>query len=253
VPKTWPELDKGQQALVSGASRPLLMPGNNQTFFSNETRRMSEQARLALLDDFFKLFTDDLKHKLNEPEVASELDVCIVRLNIKSAADLWLSLRVNHSHWNQLAAGLNKQLPTKETYKRGRVMPRTDTIMKWLINNGARLQFEYVLGADMIYVGSEELYVVHLASDDELEDDVPNVGAADLAATEDAQKPNKGYLVKKPKHFNTSKTNTKVQTKHKTLQLDRKAGRIVLVPHTWCSVSLLTARCLIVLGCLEDL
>jgi hypothetical protein len=76
-----------------------------------------------------------------------------------------------------------------ETYKRGRVMPRTDTIMKWLINKGARLQFEYVLDADMTYVGSEELYVVDLASADELEDDVSNVGAADLAATEDAQKP----------------------------------------------------------------
>jgi hypothetical protein len=44
VPKTWPELDKRQQAVVSGAWRPLLMPGNDHTFFSNEMRRMSEQA-----------------------------------------------------------------------------------------------------------------------------------------------------------------------------------------------------------------
>jgi hypothetical protein len=47
VPKTLPELDKRQQAVVSGAFRPLLMPGNDQAFFSNEMRRMSEQDRLA--------------------------------------------------------------------------------------------------------------------------------------------------------------------------------------------------------------
>jgi hypothetical protein len=188
VPKTWPELDKRHQAVVSGALRPLLMPGNDPAFFSNEMRRMSEQARLALLDDFIKLFPDDLKHKLKEAEVASALD-------IESAADLWLSLRVKHSQWDQLAAELNKQLSTKEKYKRG-VMPRTDTIIKWLIDNGARLQFEDVLGADMNDVGAEELDVVDLVSDDELENEVSNAGATDLAATEDAQKPNKGYIVK---------------------------------------------------------
>jgi hypothetical protein len=75
--------------------------------------------------------------------------------------------------------------------------PRTDTIIKWLIKNGARLQFEDVLGADMNSVGAEELDVVDLVSDDELEDDdVSNVVAADLAVTEDAQKPNKGYIIK---------------------------------------------------------
>jgi hypothetical protein len=141
---------------------------------------MSEQAWLALLDGFIKLFPDNLKHKLKEPEVAWALDVCIVRLDIESAADLWLSLRVKHSQWDQLAAELNKQLFAKEKYERG-VMPRTDTIIKWLIKNGARLQFEDVEGADMKYLGAKELDVVDLVSDDELEGDVSNVGAADGA------------------------------------------------------------------------
>jgi hypothetical protein len=58
------------------------------------------------------------------------------------------------------------------------------------------MEFEDVLGADMNSVGAEELDVVDLVSDDELEDDVSNVGAADLAVTEDAQKPIKGYIIK---------------------------------------------------------
>jgi hypothetical protein len=35
VPKTWPELDRRQQAVVSGALKPLLMPGNDPAFSSN--------------------------------------------------------------------------------------------------------------------------------------------------------------------------------------------------------------------------
>jgi hypothetical protein len=84
-----------------------------------------------------------LKHNLEEPEVASALDVRIVRLDIESAADMWLSLRVKHSQWDQLTAELSTQFSTKETCKRG-VMPRTDTVIKGLINNGARLQLEDV-------------------------------------------------------------------------------------------------------------
>jgi hypothetical protein len=37
------------------------------------------------------------------------------------------------------------------------------------------------------------------------------------------------------KHFNTSETKNKSVSKTKKDPEDRKAGRIVLVPHTWCS------------------
>jgi hypothetical protein len=147
VPRPWPALDKRCKAVVSTAMRSLLMPEveavPNMTFFLREIRLLEPEQRLGALEELLRTFAEDFKKLLSKPHIAAGLDIALLRLDIESATELWLSLNIRHRQWDALAKALNALLPAGKKFSSG-LVPCTDSMKAWLRVH-ADMWLEYVV------------------------------------------------------------------------------------------------------------
>jgi hypothetical protein len=100
VPRPWPALDKRCKAVVSTAMRSLLMPEveavPNMASFLREIRLLEPEQHLGPLEELLRTFAEDFKKLLSKPHIAADLDIALLRLDIESATELWLSLNIRY-------------------------------------------------------------------------------------------------------------------------------------------------------------
>jgi hypothetical protein len=142
VPRPWPALDKRCKAVVSTAMRSLLMAEleavPNMTYFLREIRLLEPEQRLGALEELLRTFAEDFKKLLSKPHIAADLDIALLRLDIESATELWLSLNIRYRQWDALAKALNALLPAGKKFSGG-LVPCTDSMKAWLSKQGGRL------------------------------------------------------------------------------------------------------------------
>jgi hypothetical protein len=184
APKPWRQLDQRNRSAVSRSLRSLLMPDESTAYLMNELKSLHPEQRISLLKACAEEFTSVVKQVLKDPVIAAKLNVALLWLDVESASELWLSLNLKHHQWDGLARDLNTLLPHGEKYKGG-VMPCTDTLIRWLEKQGARLQFKH----DEPLQKMLQVDVISFLSDDSGEEDeckdslsVQNLGGKTILA-----------------------------------------------------------------------
>jgi hypothetical protein len=95
-----------------------------------------------------RAFAEDFKKLLSKPHIAADLDIALLRLDIESATELWLSLNIRYRQWDALAKALNALLLAGKKFSGG-LVPCTDSMKAWLSEQGGRLS-----ESDVTYVAS---------------------------------------------------------------------------------------------------
>jgi hypothetical protein len=75
---------------------------------------------------------------LSMPRIDADLDIALLRLDIESARELWLSLKIRYCQWDALAKALNALLPPGNKFSGGPVSC-TDLMKACLSKQGGRL------------------------------------------------------------------------------------------------------------------
>jgi hypothetical protein len=191
-PKLWTELDPRWRSVVSRGLRDLLLgPDKDTEYIMSELRKLYPSKRKSIMRQFITESPNEMKAILREPEIADLLDIAIIRLDKASAASLFLSLDMRLHQWETLAKALNALLPKGEKYIGG-VLPNSTTLIAWLRQVGARLQFEDVIPVDVDL--ESDVGVIDLAG---LSDDSDDEGEAPKRSDDDSNNCKvRGYFVK---------------------------------------------------------
>lgn len=79
---------------------------------------------------------DDIKRVLQDKRIQQELDILVLRLDVVSATELWLSINVTARQWDAIAKELNSRLPQGvKHHKEGGVMPTSSRMNNWCAHN----------------------------------------------------------------------------------------------------------------------
>jgi hypothetical protein len=108
----------------------------------------------------------DMKEAVHTPDISAKLNIAILRLDVESAAELWLTLQLKHDQWDGIAKGLNTLMPEGEKFKWG-MLPRTEWLIVYLKGQGGRLNAEDVEEVSNLLVEDDEASVVDVVSSDD--------------------------------------------------------------------------------------
>jgi hypothetical protein len=150
--RSFPYLKDRFQVVVANAVRSLIMPVINDVpsmeYLLHELRQMNFDTSLAACEQLLYQLSDKFRILVQRPEIASMLGVAVPRLDVESATELWLSQNIRYRQWDAVAKAINALLPLGQKFIGG-ILPCTDTMKSWLINQGGRLSED-----DAIHVAS---------------------------------------------------------------------------------------------------
>jgi hypothetical protein len=79
------------------------MPDGDTSFFMNELCKMKPYKRIILFQNEAKDYPANMMTAIHNPDIMTLLEITIIRLDVESAAELWLSLNLKHEQWDGVA------------------------------------------------------------------------------------------------------------------------------------------------------
>jgi hypothetical protein len=113
----YPSMEKRSQSVVRVGARPILMPDKNLQIAEDELATYSYQDQVKFFSKMAQRFPDAYSEAANAPANAASLKAVTVKLNVQSAADLWLSTFLKHDQWNKVAHAFNSRMAPGEILK----------------------------------------------------------------------------------------------------------------------------------------
>jgi hypothetical protein len=181
-PRPFPKLGPRWKNVAANALRSLLTPDASTEYWLCEARKMPPDVRIALFRELSQEFPDDMREAVHTPDISALLNIAILRLDVESAAKLWLTLQLRHDQWDGLAKGLNTLMPKGEKFKGG-MLPRTERLIAFLTEQGGRLKAEDVEVVNNLLVEEDAASVVDVVSSDDVSIDVDFEDGLRLQAT----------------------------------------------------------------------
>jgi hypothetical protein len=150
--------------VAANALRCLLTPDASTEYWLCEASTMPPDERVAGFRELAQEFPDDMKEAVHTPDISAKLNIVILRLDVESAAELWLTLQLKHDQWDGIAMGLNTLMPEGEKFKGG-MLPRNERLIAYLKEQGGQLKAEDVEEVSNLLVEDDEASVVDVSSD----------------------------------------------------------------------------------------
>jgi hypothetical protein len=143
TPIPYPNFFDRLKSVVSRGSRALYMPNHDYRFIADEIASVRFQEQVRFFTKMCGVFPAAISEALMNPDTAANLKAVTIKLDVASAAELWLSMHIKQDQWDDMAKALNSRMPPGQKFTGG-VLPCTNTIISWLKKCGAELQAEDV-------------------------------------------------------------------------------------------------------------
>jgi hypothetical protein len=151
--------------VAANALRCLSTPDASTGYWQCEASKMPPDVRVAGFQELAQEFPDNMK-EAHTPDISAKLNIAILRLDVESAAELWLTLQLKHDQWDGIAKGLNTLMPEGEKFKGG-MLPRNERLIAYLKEQGGQLKAEDVEEVSNLLVEDDEASVVDVVSSDD--------------------------------------------------------------------------------------